>query len=148
MKTTPVREIDRGPVMNWLTDQLLNVLSFISGKLYPYALMYEVSFDDDEDEEVANLQRNYLEHTEKVWLTHPEGRCLGEVCTIHNRSDHRMRSFPQNWRPDRAIMERICAHGVGHPDPDEYRIINGEDDGTHGCDGCCGEKKNRKKRAK
>jgi hypothetical protein len=34
-------------------------------------------------------------------------------------------------------MERKCTHGVGHPDPDEIRIINGEDDGTHGCDGCC-----------
>jgi hypothetical protein len=34
-------------------------------------------------------------------------------------------------------MERKCTHGIGHPDPDEIRIINGEDDGVHGCDGCC-----------
>ena len=34
-------------------------------------------------------------------------------------------------------MERICDHGIGHPDPDEFRIRNGEDDGIHGCDGCC-----------
>jgi hypothetical protein len=29
-------------------------------------------------------------------------------------------------------MERICSHGVGHPDPDEINT-----DKTHGCDGCC-----------
>ena len=148
MKTTPVREIDRGPVVNWLTDRLLDALSFLSGKLYPYALMYEVSFDDDDDDddEIAGLQRNYLEHTETVWLTHPQEQCTGEVCTIHNRSNHAMRSFPQHWRADRRIMERICRHGIGHPDPDEYRILNGEDDGTHGCDGCCGDKPNKKAR--
>lgn len=46
-----------------------------------------------------------------------------------------MRSFPQLWRTDRGVMERVCPHGVGHPDPDEvYRDI---DDFVHGCDGCC-----------
>jgi hypothetical protein len=34
-------------------------------------------------------------------------------------------------------MERICEHGCGHPDPDDHRILTGEDDGIHGCDGCC-----------
>jgi hypothetical protein len=34
-------------------------------------------------------------------------------------------------------MERICPHGVGHPDPDEYAIASGGDAGVHGCDGCC-----------
>jgi hypothetical protein len=50
-----------------------------------------------------------------------------------------MRSFPQEWRTDRAIMERICPHGVGHPDPDEYKIRgkNGKYELVHGCDGCC-----------
>ena len=37
--------------MNWLTDRLLDALSFLSGKLYPYALMYEVTFDDNDEEE-------------------------------------------------------------------------------------------------
>ena len=50
MKTTPVREIDRGPVVNWLTDRALGLLSFLSGKLYPYAVMYEVEFDEDEED--------------------------------------------------------------------------------------------------
>jgi hypothetical protein len=38
-------------------------------------------------------------------------------------------------------MERICSHGVGHPDPDDiaFKFENGLDDamGVHGCDGCC-----------
>ena len=51
MKTTPVREIDRGPVVNWLTDRALDMLSFLSGKLYPYALMYEVTFDNEDNDE-------------------------------------------------------------------------------------------------
>jgi hypothetical protein len=150
MKTTPVREINRGPVVNWLTDRLLDALSFLSGKLYPYALMYEVEFDDDEEDEFSGLQKNKLENTEATLWTHPPQECLGEVCTIHNRSDHIMRGFPQSWRIDRGIIERTCAHGVGHPDPDEYRIINGTDDGVHGCDGCCGKdvKTKTRKRAK
>jgi hypothetical protein len=62
---------------------------------------------------------------------HSEERCAGEVCVMHNPSDHHMRDWPYNWRDDRGLMERICPHGVGHPDPD----VRG--DLTHGCDGCC-----------
>lgn len=79
----------------------------------------------------------FLEHTTKFFSTmHSQGTCLGEHCTIHNRSNHSMRIFPQHWRGDRMLMERICPHGIGHPDPDE---INLDKDGrsVHGCDGCC-----------
>lgn len=31
-------------------------------------------------------------------------------------------------------MERICPHGVGHPDPD---CMYAKRDTVHGCDGCC-----------
>lgn len=65
-------------------------------------------------------------------------------CVIHNPSDHTMKDWPTNWRDDRRLMERICPHGVGHPDPDQvaFRIRNygdesGKDAMTHGCDGCC-----------
>lgn len=43
-------------------------------------------------------------------------------------------------------MERICPHGIGHPDPDDIAFKRnrprfGEDmakaDSIHGCDGCC-----------
>ncbi len=46
-----------------------------------------------------------------------------------------MREWPQNYRSDLNMMERICPHGVGHPDPDDiYGVYDG-----HGCDGCCDE---------
>lgn len=85
----------------------------------------------------AYTDRNTLEHTDVTLFTHAPEQCLGEYCTIHNRSDHSMRSFPQNWRGDRGIMERICPHGIGHPDPDEYKLTLSPHEGIHGCDGCC-----------
>lgn len=72
--------------------------------------------------------------------THNADECSGEHCCIHNPSDHPMRSWPLNWRADKGIMERICPHGVGHPDPDDaaHHIRNGREYlTTHGCDGCC-----------
>lgn len=59
--------------------------------------------------------------------------CQGRPCVIHNPSDHHMREWPTHYRFDRRIMERICPHGIGHPDPDDP--FTGR--GIHGCDGCC-----------
>ena len=80
-----------------------------------------------------------LEHSSVRLATHVEGTCIDQWCTIHNRSEHPMRVFPQHWRNDRDIMERVCPHGIGHPDPDEYRLRleDGEVQLVHGCDGCC-----------
>ena len=86
---------------------------------------------------MGELERNQLEHPEHIIYTHHRGDCKGPVCSIHNRTDHHMRGFPQTWRADRGIMERVCPHGIGHPDPDDYRIITGIDEGIHGCDLCC-----------
>lgn len=78
-----------------------------------------------------------LEHSnERVVNVHSEHLCAGSPCTIHNRTNHSMRSFPQHWREDRGIMERICTHGVGHPDPDSS-WEKGDANWVHGCDGCC-----------
>jgi len=85
----------------------------------------------------AGLERNTLENTDITIWTHAKDACGSTHCTIHNRSNHVMRSWPQNWRTDRKIMERVCSHGVGHVDPDDYAFIRGWDDGVHGCDGCC-----------
>ncbi len=70
--------------------------------------------------------------------------CDEQSCVIHSPSDHSMREFPTSWRGDRYLMERICPHGVGHPDPDDQsykkRTMSPEDahaDSIHGCDGCC-----------
>ena len=64
---------------------------------------------------------------------HAPSVCHGQWCLIHNPSEHSMRDFPTHWREDRGFMERICPHGVGHPDPDDPIA-----DPIHGCDGCCG----------
>lgn len=71
-----------------------------------------------------------------VWQSlvgvHSPSACEGRGCPIHHPSQHHMRDWPQNWRNDRRMMERICEHGVGHPDPDDLNANR-----AHGCDGCC-----------
>lgn len=71
---------------------------------------------------------------------HDPDLCAGEWCVVHNPSPHHMRDWDLNWRGDRGLMERICPHGIGHPDPDSLAFFerNGQDwQGVHGCDGCC-----------
>jgi len=74
----------------------------------------------------------YVTGTGQRVRVHDAGKCKGEHCVIHNPSDHHMKDWPTNWRQDRNMMERICPHGVGHPDPDDLNK-----DTVHGCDGCC-----------
>lgn len=87
------------------------------------------------------LVRHQLEHSDEVLVAvHHASVCRGRSCPIHNLTDHSMRSFPQHFREDAGKMERICPHGVGHPDPDDmpYQIMqHGDAAGVHGCDGCC-----------
>jgi hypothetical protein len=78
---------------------------------------------------------------------HHPSQCAGRPCVIHNPSDHHMRDWPLNWRQYDGLLtikpshfERICQHGIGHPDPDDlaFHASNGDDYvGVHGCDGCC-----------
>lgn len=75
-----------------------------------------------------------------VLNVHRKENCSGEHCVVHNPSDHHMRDWPLNWRSDRKMMERICPHGVGHPDPDDlaHKERTGANDSeVHGCDLCC-----------
>jgi len=79
-----------------------------------------------------------LENSNIQLLAHEPDECKStDACTIHNRTDHHMRGYKQFYRFDRGIMERICSHGIGHPDPDDIKIILGTDNGEHSCDGCC-----------
>ena len=88
--------------------------------------------------------RVHLENTTETVNCHDEDACDGNVCSIHNMTNHHMRGWPQHWRSDRALMERICPHGVGHPDPDHLASVERRYgpsgylvESAHGCDGCC-----------
>lgn len=73
----------------------------------------------------------YTSGTGQRLRVHDADVCAGP-CAIHAPSAHHMRTWPTTWRPDRYMMERLCKHGVGHPDPDEPVL-----DRAHGCCGCC-----------
>lgn len=75
-------------------------------------------------------------------VVHAPEVCDGEPCPFHNPSDHSMIDWPTLIRFDRHnLVERICPHGVGHPDPDSQafwdRVRPQFAAGIHGCDGCC-----------
>lgn len=80
-----------------------------------------------------------------VLVTHAPSACENDpACCIHKPSDHPLNTAKMNWRSDTGVMERICSHGVGHPDPDDIahkkrtmgkRAAWGYS--VHGCDGCC-----------
>ena len=97
---------------------------------------YMPSMESAKIKKETNMEK-YETGTGQTISCHDYHDCKGSPCPIHNPSDHPMKDFPTHWRDDRQIMERICPHGVGHPDPDDLRIRNGEDRGVHGCDGCC-----------
>lgn len=83
----------------------------------------------------------------RILETHDPRACEGTYCCIHNPSNHPLNNLPLNWRADRhpSFMERICEHGVGHPDPDDLAYKRRLRPtmfaklalGIHGCDGCC-----------
>ena len=87
----------------------------------------------------------FITGTNQKIMVHDKDKCQGEYCCIHRPSNHIMKDWPLHWRDDIQIMERICEHGVGHPDPDdlEFRKSQEQDEskhkylGVHGCCGCC-----------
>jgi len=75
------------------------------------------------------------------WLNaHSKDDCTGP-CPLHAPSSHHMLTWVLVWRNDTGILERICPHEIGHPDPDTVAFLRNKP-GTeyinaHGCDGCC-----------
>jgi hypothetical protein len=70
---------------------------------------------------------------------HDASACSGENCCIHRPSMHAMVEEPMVLR-ESTLVERLCRHGVGHPDPDSVAFMErsgGKYWGVHGCDGCC-----------
>jgi len=74
---------------------------------------------------------------------HPPSRCEGYSCPWHNPTDHGMVGWPRDILTDRHnLLVRVCADGIGHPDPDSLEWLHRigvADDGDHACDGCCQE---------
>jgi len=76
---------------------------------------------------------------------HDRALCAGYPCCVHNPTETAVTyGWRQHWRSDRQLMERLCRHGVGHPDPDHLDYVRrsrGDDEAwaesVHGCDGCC-----------
>lgn len=82
----------------------------------------------------------YTTGTGQLIKAHARKHCVGPFCCIHNPSQHHMREWPTHWRMDRYLMERICPHGIGHPDPDHIAHLPRaaqDAESIHGCDGCC-----------
>ena len=76
---------------------------------------------------------------EKLTGVHRMEDCQGD-CPLHNPTEHSMRDFTLHFRQDAMLFERICGHGIGHPDPDSLRWFESQGIkgyGVHGCDGCC-----------
>lgn len=72
---------------------------------------------------------------------HSPSECAGRGCWVHNPSDHHMVTWRVVFRDDKGTAERMCPHGVGHPDPDDHAfwLTRGRNVGFHGCDGCCAD---------
>lgn len=78
---------------------------------------------------------------------HPQTEdCTRRGCVVHCPSDHHMKDWPllARYRWGGLFMERICEHGVGHPDPDHMSWYNqaygpkaASYEEVHGCCGCC-----------
>jgi hypothetical protein len=129
----PIQALDNtGEIPKWITPRIeewteedLRCLDSIERDWYHAHTKFRLS------------NGNYL-------ATHGPDMCVTKVCTIHNPSDHHMRTWPLIWRGDKAMFERLCPDKrIGHPDPDDmvYHELMGDlSKSIHGCDGCCSGK--------
>lgn len=90
---------------------------------------------------------NFYADAGRLLQVHPVNNdCFINGCCVHCPDPlaiENVEDWPYNWRADRGIMERVCIHGTGHPDPDSARFLerHGKSyENVHGCDGCCGRK--------
>lgn len=86
------------------------------------------------------MERVYLSSGQTI-LAHNKEIC-NPPCALHYPSSHHMITWKLVYRDDLSLLERICPHGVGHPDPDSIQFLKTKNPAdstieTHGCDGCC-----------
>lgn len=116
------------------------------------SLKFMKEFHEEKVKEEA--ERTVYEDTHDSW-TDSTGRhfyvhmrnmdCDIHGCAIHNPSYHPLSDAPQVMREDKwFLIERVCTHGIGHPDPDSASFMAesgwGKGIWVHGCDGCCQDK--------
>lgn len=65
--------------------------------------------------------RTLLEPGTIVNVHHPM-LCEGEICTIHNMTEHSLRGCPQMFNNADRHMYRICPHMNFYLDPDERSV--------------------------
>ncbi len=90
-----------------------------------------------EREPIDRQNGSLAQLTDLVNIAHP--------CPWHAPSKHHMRTWPRVIRFEKyGMVERICVHGIGHPDVDSLAFIGKyiaagphPSLGIHGCDGCC-----------
>jgi hypothetical protein len=73
------------------------------------------------DEPYVEPEVPTLEHTDlRLLNVHHPSRCMGEYCTLHNRSNHSKRSWVQHWNSKKRRMERVSpTSGRHYKDPDD-----------------------------
>lgn len=103
----------------------------------------EVESLDGTFDPVNNTYTDYYDQT--FSHVHSSSDCEGRGCLVHHPSNHHLRFMPVKmripgpWDIKPLHAERICDHGVGHPDPDDVEFYrqNFVDISVHGCCGCC-----------
>lgn len=91
---------------------------------------------------VVNPPERVITGVGQVIAIHPQRSCAGEHCAFHRPSEHKMNHWPIRLCDDLPypLLERICEHGQGHPDPDSVAFLElggWFEVGDHECDGCC-----------
>lgn len=75
----------------------------------------------------------------KWWVHRWKRSCADEGCAIHAPTKHHMNDWPMIMRGD-TLIERLCEHGIYHPDPDSLKFfhkVGKFEIGEHHCDACC-----------
>lgn len=102
------------------------------------------------------MSSSLSEHVARGGYLHSKAQCKAsraagapKNCVIHKPSLHKLTGSKQVVRSS-SLIEDICSHGVGHPNPDSAAYLNwaGKTShyGVHGCDGCCGPAPTKKDR--
>lgn len=71
----------------------------------------------------SHLEQIELEHSRVVIYAHKKDRCIGNVCPLHQRTDHPLRWCPQYWDSINKRLTRLCLHNTHHLDPDDLFTI-------------------------